>query len=101
MIVISWNCQGLANLHAIPALKDLVRCHRPDVIVLIETLSVARRVEEMRILLGFDFCFSVDHVGRSGDLAVLWRPRRTCLFPVTLRIVLTWRLLMTIWGCGG
>lgn len=53
MKIISWNCRGLGNLRAVPTLKDLIRCHRPDVLVLMETLAIVRRIEEIRVQVGF------------------------------------------------
>jgi hypothetical protein len=38
-------------------------------------------MEELRYLLGFDSCFSVDCQGRSGGLAFLWRTPFYC--PIT------------------
>lgn len=43
-----------------------------------ETISVARRIEELRIKLGFSNCFSVDRIGRSGGLAVFWKRSAEC-----------------------
>lgn len=49
-----------------------MRARRPDVIFLFETLSFGVRLEALRVRLNFDSCFSIDVVGRSGGLAVLW-----------------------------
>lgn len=70
MIFLSWNCRGLENFRTVHALNDLVRDHKPSVLFLIKTLSVASRIEEMRVRLGFANSFSVDRVGRNGGLAV-------------------------------
>lgn len=71
MKIISWNCRDLGNPRAVPALKDLIRSQRPDVVVLIETLQAVRRIEEVRVQVGFECCFSVDC--RGGGVAILWR----------------------------
>ncbi|CAH9143861.1 unnamed protein product, partial [Cuscuta epithymum] len=73
MILLSWNCWGLGHPSAVPALRDLVRRHKPDIIFLCETLCYSTRVEEVRRLIGFEACFSVDKEGKSGGLAILWR----------------------------
>lgn len=62
----------------VQVLNDLVRDRNPDVLFLIETISVASKVEELRIKLGFSQCFSVDRVGRSGGLAVFWKSVVEC-----------------------
>jgi len=31
-----------------------------------------KRIEEIKIKVNFDYCFSVDYVGRSGIIVVLW-----------------------------
>ncbi|KAK2365796.1 hypothetical protein QL285_079253 [Trifolium repens] len=78
MIVLSWNCQGLGSPGAVLNLRDLARDHKPDVIFLFETLTIARRIEEIRVKLGFDSCISVDVQGRSGGLAVFWKKSSNC-----------------------
>lgn len=41
-------------------------------------MSFANKVEELRTRFGFDHCFSVDRVGRSGGLAILWKNNFHC-----------------------
>lgn len=45
---------------------------------LIETISYSNRIEELRVKFGFDHCFSVDRIGRSGGLTVLWKQAAQC-----------------------
>jgi exonuclease III len=78
MSLISWNCRGLGSPNAIPDLKYLVRHFNPDLLYLSETLVHRNKIEELRFLLGFDFCFSVDRVGRGGGLALFWRSSFNC-----------------------
>ncbi|KAL8492823.1 hypothetical protein ACS0TY_024136 [Phlomoides rotata] len=78
MIVLSWICRGLGNPAAIPSLCELVRVQRPDIIFLFETLSYGVKIEELRIKLNFQCCFSVDCVGRSGGIYVFWRVADAC-----------------------
>ncbi|KAL8520443.1 hypothetical protein ACS0TY_011099 [Phlomoides rotata] len=73
MIILSWNCRGLGNPAIIPALVELVKTRKPDVIFLFETLSVSSRVEEVRVRLKFESCFSISSIGRSGGLCVFWK----------------------------
>jgi exonuclease III len=78
MSLISWNCRGLGSPNAIPDLKYLVRHFNPDLLFLTEMLVHRNKIEELRYLLGFDFCFSVDRIGRGGGLALFWRASFNC-----------------------
>lgn len=78
MIALSWNCRGLGQAATIPTICELVQARRPDVIFLFETLSFCVRLESLRVKLNFSSCFSVDCVGRSGGLAVLWNNKISC-----------------------
>ncbi|XP_057785782.1 uncharacterized protein LOC131003294 [Salvia miltiorrhiza] len=78
MNCISWNCKGLGHPLAIPTLIELVRVHKPNFIFLCETLSQRQRIEEIRIRLNFEGCFSVDCAGRSGGLCMLWKTTSSC-----------------------
>ncbi|MCH83589.1 DUF4283 domain protein, partial [Trifolium medium] len=73
MIILSWNCRGLGGPSAIPNLKKLAQGHKPDILFLSETLSHARQLESIRVMLGFDSCLAIDVEGRSGGLAVFWK----------------------------
>ncbi|XP_031127514.1 uncharacterized protein LOC116029605 [Ipomoea triloba] len=68
----SWNCRGLGNPLTVHVLLGLISQDRHDVLFLCETLSNARRVESVRVRLRYDNCFTVEPVGRSGGLALLW-----------------------------
>lgn len=68
-----WNCRGLENPRTVRALRDLIKGHNPKFVFLIETLSFAKKIKDLKIRFGFDQCFSVDKLGRSGGLAVLWK----------------------------
>lgn len=78
MIALSWNCRGLGQSATVPALCELVKARRPDVIFLFETLSFGVRIESLRVKLNFQSCFSVDCVGRSGGIAVFWSNNISC-----------------------
>jgi hypothetical protein len=78
MSLISWNCRGLGSPNAIPYLKYLVCLFNPDLLFLSETLVSRNKIEDLRYLLGFDFCFSVDRSGRGGGLALFWRAYFNC-----------------------
>ncbi|PNX99600.1 ribonuclease H [Trifolium pratense] len=78
MIILSWNCRGLAKPNAVPNHRNLARGHRPDVIFLFETLSNARQLESLRVKLGYESCLSIDVQGHSGGIAVLWKASSCC-----------------------
>jgi hypothetical protein len=78
MSLLSWNCRGLGSPSAVPDLKYLVRRFNPTLLFLSETLVHKNKVEDLRYVLGFDFCFSVDSIGRSGGLAIYWRANFNC-----------------------
>lgn len=78
MSCLSWNCRGLGSPRTVRVLKDLVKNRKPSLVFLIETLSFANKVEEIKTRLRFDRCFSVDRVGRSGGLAVMWKSSFSC-----------------------
>ncbi|XP_058758104.1 uncharacterized protein LOC131631328 [Vicia villosa] len=78
MIVLSWNCWGLGNPSVVPNLKYLIRRYKPDVLFMFETISYSNKVEVLRYSLGFDCCFSVNRIGRSGGMAVFWKEHKKC-----------------------
>lgn len=73
MSCLSWNCRGIGSPRTVRVLKDLVSNHKSNFIFSIETLALENKVEELRVKLGFDHCFSVDRIGRSGGLAIFWK----------------------------
>ncbi|XP_027192706.1 uncharacterized protein [Cicer arietinum] len=71
MSIISWNYRGLGNLRTVPNLKFLVRNYNSDIIFLYKTLVNLNKIEELRVFLGYDFCFSTSREGRGGGIAML------------------------------
>lgn len=63
MNYISLNCRGLGNPHTVRDLNDMVRDRKLEILFLVETISLDRRIEEMCVKLGFASYFSVDRVG--------------------------------------
>lgn len=72
------NCRGFGNPRTIRVSNNLVRNRKPEVMFFIETISVASKIDELRIKFNFTNCFSVDHIGRCGGLAVLWKHHIDC-----------------------
>ena len=73
MNLVSWNCQGLGNPKTVRALHSLVKLKGPTVLFLMETKLSSKKMEIIRVKVGFDYAFTVPSVGRSGGLALLWK----------------------------
>jgi len=73
MILLSWNCRGLGNPRRVRALHRLVRVKKPKMVFLMETKLMSKKMEAIRIKLGFEGMFVVDCLGRSGGLALMWK----------------------------
>ena len=73
MIVLSWNCRGLGNRHAVEVLSKLVRKKAPTILLLMETKLTDREMEPIKRELGFYDMLAVSCSGRRGGLALLWR----------------------------
>lgn len=78
MNCLSWNCRGLGSPRTVRALRDLVKEVKPSFIFLMETISFASKIEDLRVKLGYDHCFAVDRVNRSGGLAIIWKNMFSC-----------------------
>ncbi|CAJ2679442.1 unnamed protein product [Trifolium pratense] len=66
-------------LDTISKLKYLVQVYKPDVVFLLETLATSNKTDELRYVLGFDSCFTVNREGRGGGgIALLWRSSYNC-----------------------
>ncbi|XP_031090858.1 uncharacterized protein LOC115995850 [Ipomoea triloba] len=73
MSIISWNCRGLGNPTRIQVLVDIIRTKRPVIFFLMETRLCSAAMEKIRVTLGFESLFTVDSVGLSGGLAIIWK----------------------------
>lgn len=78
MNVVSWNCRGLGNSHAVRVLRDVIKSHKPDILFLMETLSNKEKINVMCDKLGFDNHLAVECVGRSGGVALCWKSKVKC-----------------------
>lgn len=81
MIFVSWNCKGLANKPKKLALKEMVVCYNPDILLLQDTLGKSTEVETTlsSILPGWLF-LAVDSIRHSGGLAMGFREGRLQIF---------------------
>ncbi|PON86465.1 Endonuclease/exonuclease/phosphatase [Trema orientale] len=73
MVILAWNCRGLARSLAVQNLRALAYKFKPDVMILSELMiSEERTRERMRQLHFFNICF-VPAKGRSGGFCLCWR----------------------------
>jgi len=63
---------------AIPVQKDHIHSYHPNVIFLCETLLYSKCIDDNRLQIGFNCCFSVDANGRSDGLAMFWKHPFKC-----------------------
>lgn len=70
--IIAWNCRGIGVASTVRALRDLVSQHTPYFVFLSETKARKKKIDNLCRMLTFDHVFSVDAVGRSGGVAMLW-----------------------------
>lgn len=68
----------MGNPRAVLSLHDLVRSYHPDIIFLYETLVVHKRIGEIKSILGYDCCFTVNCIERSKGLTLIWRKPFIC-----------------------
>lgn len=59
-------------------MRALAQQHHPNILFLLETLANYQKLERVRVSLKFEACLSVDVVGRSGGIVVLWNNSKKC-----------------------
>ncbi|KAM6559100.1 hypothetical protein CsatA_028339 [Cannabis sativa] len=72
MIVLSWNCRGLARPVAIQALKVWRRRYKVDCLFLIETKVGRDQMDKVRFELDFEFGIFIPALGLAGGFCLLW-----------------------------
>jgi len=73
MSLLSWNCRGLEHLHTIQELHYWVKEKKPTLVFLMETKLRNNRMQVVRNKLKFSGMLTVESVGKSGGLALLWK----------------------------
>lgn len=68
-------------------LSELIWADRPDVVILFETLVHGKKFKEIRVKIQFDGCFSIDRVGHSGGIGILWKMAARVTFVITLKTI--------------
>lgn len=74
MNLLIWNCQGAGNNTFKRNIWDLIRNHKPDMIILMETKVTLSSMGMFFNNLGFTASSSVDPNGRAGGIWLLWEP---------------------------
>ncbi|KAL7206157.1 hypothetical protein ACSBR2_018965 [Camellia fascicularis] len=74
MDMLIWNCRGAGNARFWRNLSELVRLHKPDMIILMETKLELNSMGMFFNNLGFTVSTHVDPIGRSRGIWLLWIP---------------------------
>ncbi|KAG2291417.1 hypothetical protein Bca52824_038086 [Brassica carinata] len=75
MTMVSWNCQclGRAQDLVIPRLWEMRQYHSPDILFLMETKQKRDALVDIQTWLGYDRIMTVNPIGYSGGLALMWK----------------------------
>ena len=84
MIVLSWNCWGLRNHHAVEVLSELVKKNAPIILFLMETKLTDREMKLIKTELGFYGLPAVSCNRCRGGLAILWKEEVTVDTNITI-----------------
>lgn len=66
MRVLVWNCQGVGSLLTILQLKECIKLHSPDIILLSETKNKKDVMDKVRKKLNDDKMVIVEPIGIAG-----------------------------------
>ena len=72
MIILSWNCRGLGNQHAVEVLSQLVREKVLKVLFLMETKQSMDEMQHIQEGLPYRCMLAISSIRKSGGLALLW-----------------------------
>ncbi|XP_074355881.1 uncharacterized protein LOC141695541 [Apium graveolens] len=72
MTTLSWNYRGMGLPRKVQFLFDVVRQEQPIFVFLCETMSKRSRLEWVKNKLGYEGLITVDPIGKSGGLALMW-----------------------------
>lgn len=72
MKIVVWNCRGAGSRDFRRHAKELLRNHKPEVFILIETRVRNCKAEKIIRKLGLGGCFKSPPEGISGGIWILW-----------------------------
>jgi len=72
MKTLSWNCRRRGNDLTVRSLTEMCQKHRPGLVFLSETKNRRLLLQNFQANLGFDQLFTVEPLGLSGGLALLF-----------------------------
>ena len=75
MTTLSWNCRGMELPRKVQFLVDVISQEQPTVLFLCETTAKRSRMEWVKQNLGFDGLITVDPIGKSEGLALMWKDK--------------------------
>ena len=72
MKLMSWNCWGLENQHAVDVLWHLLWVKAPKILFLMETKRSLEEMKRIQVDLPYRCMFMVPSIRRNVGLALLW-----------------------------
>nr|WKV23973.1 LLDR protein Lu12-9873 [Linum usitatissimum] len=72
-IIMRWNYRGIGQPRAVQVLDELIKTHRPGVIILLEIFANRSIMLVIRVDLKREGCFAVDAAGHSGGFVYFSR----------------------------
>ena len=76
MNIIVWNCKGALKPSFQRHVRELIRCHNPTILVVMETRIGGERAREITDRLPFDDAIHTETIGYVGGLWLLWNSNR-------------------------
>ena len=72
MNIVVWNCRGALKPNFQSHVRELVRCHNPDVLVVMETRIGGDRAKDISDRLPFDNAIHMETMGFAGGIWLMW-----------------------------
>lgn len=73
MRILSWNCQGAGYTPTVRHLREIRGQYFPEVTFLWETKNKRNYMEKVMAHLGYFDLSTVEPIGKSGGLALMWK----------------------------
>ncbi|CAL5362434.1 unnamed protein product [Camellia sinensis] len=70
--ILFWNCRGAGNNKFKCNLVELIKLHKPEILILMETKVAFSTMNNFFNSLGFTASSTVDPVGRMGGIWIVW-----------------------------